>query len=366
MARIKELDGIRGIAILLILVWHYVAIQVHPGESVALGFLVKVLSLSWCGVDLFFVLSGFFIIGILIDSKGSPTFFKTFYIRRICRIMPLYYLMVGLFILLSRIGLGQNEWLFAQELPLWSYLTLTQNFFMHGQGFGPNWLGVTWSLAIEEQFYLVIPLLVWALSRRQLVWVLVIAIIVSPVLRWQVGNLGAYVFPFTRADAIMMGGLIAILIRTRITWMAWRAHFSRWIMLAAVSFLGIVYLMIRNAGVGDIYLHSMLALFFSSVLVISLASRYSLMNRLLSHRVLVWLGLRSYGIYLFHQPVNGLVSQVMKGSATPMLESFLDLRVTVVSLFVVLVLSELSFRYFESIFLRLGRKAQLESPAKNF
>jgi len=347
------------------MVWHYIAIQVQPGESAVLGFLVKALSLSWCGVDLFFVLSGFFIIGILVDSKGSPTFFRTFYIRRICRILPLYYLVVGLFILLPRIGLVQNDWLFSQELPLLSYLTLTQNFFMHNLGFGPHWLGVTWSLAIEEQFYLFIPLIVWACNRRQLIGVLIFAIVLSPVLRWQVGNLGSYVFPFTRADAIMMGGLIAILIRNRATWLIWRSYFRRWVILAGVCLLGIAYLMTRNAGVGDIYLHFLLALFFSSVVVISLASRYSAMNKFLLNPVLVWMGLRSYGIYLFHQPVSGLVNQWMKGQGAPTLESFSDLKVTLVSLLLVLVLSEVSFRYFESFFLRLGRKAKLESPAIN-
>ena len=148
MKRIKELDGLRGIAILLVILWHYCAVQIEPGNSVALEFLSRLLSTTWSGVDLFFVLSGFLIVGILVDAKGSPTYFKTFYIRRMCRILPLYYLMVVLFVLLPKIGLSGNDWLFARDLPLLSYFTLTQNFFMHNGGFGSNWLGVTWSLAI--------------------------------------------------------------------------------------------------------------------------------------------------------------------------------------------------------------------------
>ncbi len=365
MNRIKELDGLRGIAILLVLVWHYFTIQIQPGGSAPLGYLVKFLSLTWSGVDLFFVLSGFFIIGILVDAKGSPTYFRTFYIRRICRILPLYYLMVGLFILLPRMGLFQNDWLFAEELPLWSYLTLTQNFFMHDQGFGPNWLGVTWSLAIEEQFYLFIPLLVWSLSRRKLVWFFVMAILLAPVLRQYFGNLGAYVFPFTRADSILMGGLIALLIRSRKIWLAYRVHYRGLVVLAGICLLGLVSLVVRNAGVGDVYLHFLLGLFYSVVVVLTLASRDKNLNVFLSNRVLVWLGLRSYGIYLFHQPVSSLVNQVMKGSPTPTLERFSDLGTTAVALILVVVLSEISYRYFESYFLRIGRKFRLESPVKN-
>ncbi len=365
MMRIKELDGIRGIAIILVLIWHYLVIQIQPGDSATLGLLVKIFSLSWSGVDLFFVLSGYLIVGILVDSKGSPTYFRTFYVRRICRILPLYYLMVGLFVLLPRIGFINNDWLFAPELPLASYFTLTQNFFMHGQGFGPNWLGVTWSLAIEEQFYLFIPLLIWALSRRKLTWFFVVAILAAPLLRWHFGNLGAYVFSFTRADSILMGGLVALLIRSRVTWIAVRGLYRHLVVLAVVCLFAMAYLVTRGAGVGDVYLHFMLALFYSVLMILTLASRDRILNSFLSNRFLAWVGFRSYGIYLFHQPVSSFVNQVMKGSATPTIDRPSDLGVTMVSLFLVIVLSDLSYRYFEAFFLRIGRKTRLRSPVKN-
>src|SRR5260370_30220392 len=117
----------------------------------------------WSGVDLFFVLSGFLIGGILMDSKDSPTYYRTFYLRRIHRIFPLYYLMIGLFVVGNL--LLPNAFLFASPIPAWPFL-----FFLQNIGFGFTHAharaAVPWSLAVEEQFYLLLPLVVRNLSRR--------------------------------------------------------------------------------------------------------------------------------------------------------------------------------------------------------
>jgi len=362
MNRIKELDGLRGIAILLVIIWHYCAVQIEPESSAALGFLSRLLSITWSGVDLFFVLSGFLIVGILVDAKGSPTYFRTFYIRRVCRIFPLYYLMVGLFVLLPRLGLFTNEWLFARDLPLLSYLTLTQNFFMHNGGFGSNWLGVTWSLAIEEQFYLMIPVMIWWLGRRQLILFFVLSIVLAPLLRHHFGNLGAYVFPFTRADSILLGGLIALAMRSEGSWSIIRKNSRSLVFLLGILAAGIGYLMLKFAGVGDMYLHFVLSLFCGTLLVLSLTLKDTFLNTLLRNRILVWFGLRSYGIYLFHQPVNSVVHQLINGSPVPSLAGFSGVVANLVALAVVAILCEISFRYFESVFLRFGSRFRMASP----
>lgn len=364
MRRIKELDGLRGIAILLVIAWHYCAVQIQPENSATLEILTRVLSVTWSGVDLFFVLSGFLIVGILVDAKGSPTYFKTFYIRRMCRIFPLYYLMVALYILLPKTGLPANEWLFARELPLLSYATLTQNFFMHSGGFGSNWLGVTWSLAVEEQFYLIIPILIWMLGRRHLALVFIMGILLAPVLRLVLGNLGAYVFPFTRADSILMGGLIALAIRSDHIWNFIRENSRHLGWLLGLSFLGTIYLMVKRAGVGDVYLHFVLSIFYSVLVMLGLTLKDTPLNTLLRNRILVWFGLRSYGIYLFHQPVSSTVHLLITGSPVPTLTSFSGLFTNLLALAVVAVLCELSFRYFEAIFLRFGSKFRMEPVSK--
>ena len=162
----------RGIAILLVVVWHYVGapLQAVPGPVALAGF--RSLRLAWSGVDLFFVLSGFLIGGILLDQRASPGYFKAFYARRFCRIFPVYFLWLGLFFALLALAPGFTSspafrHLFDKPLPAWSYATFTQNLVIaRWETFGPDWLAITWSLAIEEQFYLLLPLMVRFLLRN--------------------------------------------------------------------------------------------------------------------------------------------------------------------------------------------------------
>ena len=97
--RIPALDGLRGLAILLVLLWHYLQNLLRDELGPAAVQLKRALALSWSGVDLFFVLSGFLIAGLLLDHRGSERYFRTFYIRRVCRIFPLYYAHLALFAL---------------------------------------------------------------------------------------------------------------------------------------------------------------------------------------------------------------------------------------------------------------------------
>ena len=101
MKRISRLDGVRGMAILLVLVWHYFAAQVVAEPKGFLHYCPSALSLTWSGVDLFFVLSGFLISGILLDHRNTSNYFRVFYIRRVYRIFPLYFLLLGLFLCVS-------------------------------------------------------------------------------------------------------------------------------------------------------------------------------------------------------------------------------------------------------------------------
>jgi peptidoglycan/LPS O-acetylase OafA/YrhL len=150
-ARIPELDGLRGLAILIVIAFHYV----EPLHTTAQGTLRHVLApvrMGWIGIHLFFVLSGFLIASILMATRDSPTFFRTFYIRRFYRILPLYLVVVA--------GCYVVHHLFVRTPgpPLYQFLTFTQNFWMAAKGqFGIGLLSVTWSLAVEEQFYALLP-----------------------------------------------------------------------------------------------------------------------------------------------------------------------------------------------------------------
>lgn len=128
--RILALDGVRAIAILFVIIHHYGSMQIANLNETFTKYFMFLTSLCWSGVDLFFVLSGFLVGGILIKNRSSGNYFKSFYIRRICRIFPLYYLIFILFVIFYLIGADkQLPWLMGGSLPLWwSYATFTQNF----------------------------------------------------------------------------------------------------------------------------------------------------------------------------------------------------------------------------------------------
>jgi peptidoglycan/LPS O-acetylase OafA/YrhL len=144
--------------------------------------LARSLSLSWSGVDLFFVLSGFLIGGILLDYKNGRYYFKTFYIRRICRIFPLYFIWLFIFLwaFYTIPPSSMLSGLLNNPLPFWVYLTFTQNIAMSYTGLmGVEWLAVTWSLAIEEQFYLFLTWLIHRVNIRKLPYLLTILILAA-------------------------------------------------------------------------------------------------------------------------------------------------------------------------------------------
>jgi peptidoglycan/LPS O-acetylase OafA/YrhL len=215
MKRIPALDGIRGLAIAMVIVWHYFSAptltNVFPAGS-ALAYLQAACRLTWSGVDLFFVLSGFLIGGILLDSRASPTYFRTFYTRRFFRIVPIYAAVLMLtHPLMEPLGSHQiGRW--------WVYPLFLQNFWMAAKNDWGLW-AVTWSLAVEEQFYLTLPLIIREINLQARVWLIVAAIAVAPLLRSLIFVFAPHhpLAPFTlipcRADALLCGVLGAVLIR---------------------------------------------------------------------------------------------------------------------------------------------------------
>jgi peptidoglycan/LPS O-acetylase OafA/YrhL len=318
------------------------------------GFLFEFLSLTWSGVDLFFVLSGFLIVGILLDAKGGEFYFSTFYIRRAFRILPLYIVVLVLFIILR--GIISNDWLFLESLPLWSYFTFTQNFFMHQYGFGPNWLAVTWSLAVEEQFYLILPLLVWKLPKKQLVLLFVVLIFMSPLFRLIFNNLGAYVFSFARADSILAGGLLAVFYRTPEIKDVFEKNYQYLLVLFFVFLFGAGILTLDLPEIGNAFVHSWLSGLYSIFIMVCTLRTKNIITNAVSNKFFVWMGLRSYGIYLFHQPVSGLMHQFVNGETFPGFSNMQEFIAVPLSLLVTLLLAEISYRYFESFFLSCAGK----------
>ena len=170
--RVPQLDGVRGIAIALVLLYHYSLVLYHPPQGSLGAYTLKLLYLSWSGVDLFFVLSGYLIGGLLLDHVHDSNGFRVFYTHRFFRIVPLY--LVVLLVSLASAG---------HVMLLGYYLTFTQNIWMAEHAtFHVNYF-VTWSLAVEEQFYLALPVLMWLLPRKWLAAVLSLLVVAAPIFR---------------------------------------------------------------------------------------------------------------------------------------------------------------------------------------
>lgn len=365
--RIAELDGLRGLAILLVILCHYVG----SADSRPLGAwthrFLSAFSAGWSGVDLFFVLSGFLIGGILLDARGAPHYFRAFYMRRVFRILPIYYLWTLLFgaivvtVLLffpGRLGVHSGDLL---RVPL--QLLFLQNVFIGMPYFTWNWFVVTWSLAVEEQFYLLAPPLIRFLSRRRIVAVLAATIILCPVLRfmlfryWALGTyFCAYLMP-CRADSLSCGVLLAV---------AWRdARFREFLGTHAALLRRVLFVLFLGAGgllwwlahpinaVTVTIGYTWLAFFYSALLLTVVSQPGGWLGAAARWRFLGWLGGISYCVYLLHFTFVLLAHRVLLHAD---LEIY-DLRGVLVSLLALGLtfgVASLSWRFFEKPLIRRG------------
>ena len=311
------------------------------------------------------MLSGFLIGGILFDHRCSSNYFRVFYIRRACRILPIYFLVVGLFFVFSQRATPSYNWLFVNALPAWTYLSFTQNYYLESFVDAAHWLDPTWSLAVEEQFYLVLPPLIRIISAPLVVPILLVLILLGPVTRYRVGGLGAYLYAFCRADALIMGVLLA--------WLFRKHSFVRFVRRRRSLFWGILSIMVlltttivplvaySFGGVGN---HLWFAVLYGLLLLLVVVFPDSAVAGVLRHQAFAWLGVRSYFIYLTHQPVSGLLHGAIF-SSEPRIDRGYEFLVTLAALATVLYLANLSYRYFEVPFLSFGRKFSYHTDHMN-
>jgi peptidoglycan/LPS O-acetylase OafA/YrhL len=359
--RIPELDGLRGLAILLVLIWHYGPSRRIP-EDPLLFYLVKPFIYGWSGVDLFFVLSGFLIGGILLDNRDASNYYRIFYTRRTCRIFPPYYAWLLVFFTLPLLWPAATiaaGWLFQAPLPIVTYASYTQNIAMVGRGgFGPEWLGITWSLAVEEQFYLVLPLLVRRVAPHRLPHTLLLLIGLAPLLRIALqnsaflthGGFAGYVLMPCRADALLLGALCAYGCRQERFWEFIRRQHTGLHVALAVAGVS-VWWSLRSLG--DAIGLSALAIMYCLLLMIVLTVPEGRFARLTRLRWLRWLGGVSYGVYLVHQGVTGLAHGLILGRS-PGLRDMADVLVTFLALVITLVVAQLSWTLYERPLVALG------------
>jgi peptidoglycan/LPS O-acetylase OafA/YrhL len=315
--RTPALDGIRGVAILLVLVLHFLSLALPRDAGPIIGVFK---TWGWVGVDLFFALSGFLITGILIDAKGSPNYFRSFYARRVLRILPAYYLtLVLMLVVLPLSAPGVNALLQPPVYgPGWPYWTHTSNLYFAATGYADGPLGHTWSLAIEEQFYLLWPAIVFVLSGRGLFRLCVGIVVLMPFFRAVLLASGApalsvYFFTPSRLDGLVMGAIVAQLVRqSPSTVPLYRAATIVAVVAPLLLAASIVTKKIFGAP-GTFLLESTkyvwIALGCSALVMLTVTGpANSLLKRVLGSSPLTFFGRYSYGMYLFHLPIASLLA----------------------------------------------------------
>ncbi len=288
-ARIPQLDGIRGIAILLVVWWHYYNCS---GGS---GWLATATNWTWAGVDVFFVLSGYLITGILIDEARATNLLSVFYWRRAARILPLY------FLTLTAVYVQESFRRSSVVFPDWYHLTLTQNIIMGREGYGVSPIPVTWSLAIEEQFYLVWPLGVILVGERRIPIVSMVLISAAVIFRVASPGLNEFVGTFCRMDSLLFGALGAVLIR-REGWLRLAMRNRKWILVLAGAAFSLGYWLQMHHQLG-VLKHTMFGI-TGLMLILAAIDAGSLLARILSFQVLRWFGRISYPLYLVHESLR--------------------------------------------------------------
>jgi peptidoglycan/LPS O-acetylase OafA/YrhL len=354
---------LRGLAILIVVSFHYVYFLSAPRHSWWKP-LAQGLSLFWSGVDLFFVLSGFLIAGILFDSAESPSYFRTFYMRRIHRIFPLYYGWMALFFAGLALGLDQQFHfkIFEGSVPLGLYPLFLQNnapLWLNAEF--PPWMAMTWSLAVEEQFYLALPAIVRFADRTVVAWLCGAVIALSPVYRWAMVSTHRHLSDtwsfatIARLDGLAMGVAAALLVRNERCW-RWLTNNRRTVhALLALLFCGfLVMTWFPTTWYSRTVDHfTALSAMYCTALMAAVCFPGSGMSHVLTRPLLRYFGRVSYAVYMFHSGVGALLGNLVPTVSTEW--SWLRASGVVVASFAVtMALAEVSWRLMES---RLIRRA---------
>ncbi|MCE7063865.1 acyltransferase [Dyadobacter sp. CY326] len=354
---VRSLDGIRGVAILLVMGFHCL-------EYSKVTLVKSISAIGWVGVDLFFVLSGFLITGILLDTKKRDNYFTAFMAKRALRIFPLYYLcLLAVFLAISIPSVVSFNPIFDKRHfeSVGYYLTFTQNLYFSYTGWGvTDILNHFWSLAVEEQFYLFWPVVIYYFNKSQVLLICAGLIATSLIVRnLHVNSDFSYVFTFARVDALSIGAITAILVR------AYQSVLNR---IAVPIFLAsLVTLILMSIDSDSLHFrnayfvragYTIFALMFGAIVtfVFDQGKIGSFTNRVLSLSFLTFFGKYSYGLYVYHWLLYKGIYLLLKARY-----GFSELWIIPFFMIVVLV-SVISFHTFEAFFLRF--KSRLEPLPK--
>ncbi len=384
MGRIKELDGLRAVAVLGVFAVHFVP------PSISLG---TPLNLGWMGVDLFFAISGFLITGILIDLRERQAGFKTFYGRRTLRIFPPYYITLGLILVLALVHAEQVDYreigrhaLFVSSLMPGFIKVAARRLLLQSPPaslpqfphivYSPlqfkDCFGIYWSLSVEELFYLVWAPILLKGSRRVVFFFSIAPLLACPVLRGlahstpHIGESMGFVFRF---DSLAAGSCVALLSRATDRSYATKKVLDRGLIVAlSVASLGLVFLAtvcgawrgvdVRTTWTFSVFGFSFLAMLCASL--VGVCARWSgtlgFVSSLLRSKSAVYLGTISYAMYLIHLPafvVSQLVLRKVFGADAIVSRGVAVILCGLLATLFTIGLASLSWKYLEASTLRL-------------
>jgi peptidoglycan/LPS O-acetylase OafA/YrhL len=343
---------LRGIAILLVVFYHN------------FGF-VKYFFFGWLGVDLFFVLSGFLITDILLNTVNTPGYFRNFYAKRVLRIFPLYYLSLIIFlVILPRIKGFPLDFSFYIDHQWW-FWTYMQNWFLifYDVGYTTTAIQHYWSLAVEEQFYIIWPLVIFLIRKPKILLAiaafLLVAVICTRLYMWtiQIKDLNYFgLYTYTRIDGICIGSMLAVFHYMRSTFIN-RYFTGLVLLLAAMNF--VFYFVNKEYNFTYPYFaivgYTTFAMLFAIIVheVIQGSNRF--LNFILNIKPLRFFGRISYGLYIFHWPIYLILydwvdKQVR--SITSLSENNLAIVVSILLTIIGVLISITSFYTFERYFLK--------------
>lgn len=311
-----ELDGIRGVALLAVMLSHigpFIKLNTFAAKAVT-----HLIVPGWSGVELFFVLSGFLITGILLKTKSAENYFSAFYMRRFLRIFPIYYAVLTIGLL---VGMHDPWWnsLLPHGKTRLAYYFYLQNwpiFWPHHLFPNINAFGHFWSLAVEEQFYLVWPLVIWFLPENGILFLCGTGLLIALPLRFYMVHKFAYSFTAmalttSRMDGLLIGAILAILLRRGPIPFRW---ISLWTGVGAVI-VGYVAIFHRHELIDTHYFMPTIgitgfALLCGGLLAFS-QSPIRWLRKILSLRLLRTVGKYSYGMYVYHIPIYVIACHVL-------------------------------------------------------
>jgi len=323
--------------------------------------------MGWCGVDIFFALSGFLITSILLDTKSKKNYFTSFYYKRILRIFPLYYLYL-LFIFLiffpalhhrvSGQDLSKLESAQHSQVWFWLYISNIKQFIL-GKNFGAG-VGHLWSLAIEEQFYLIWPCLVFFCSLKNLKRLSIVLIVFSLVLRiiFYYGHIdpqSIYTFTFSRFDALLYGAYVAILIKDGYVFNQKNAHRLLLLLLAVCGPL-FIFFGPRYESTPIMYTigYSIVGLTTGTLIAILQSQESSFINKIFKRKWLIFFGKYSYALYLFHVLIRQAIYRIFSQPKLFFgLQIFWDIFVLVIVIACSTAAALISWHCYEKWFLKL-------------